>query len=164
MGEEFAVAVEVMPLDLSDAKARAKLGDRLRTEPIAGLCNSAGFGTSGVFRELPLERESKEVTLNALALMELTYAALDGMVKRGAGAVMNIASIAAFQPLPYMAVYSVRAEVLRSRPRGVARDGRLGDDAVLPGPVPTEWTEIVNAKRFSVLLAQVSPTDVQLYG
>lgn len=55
---------------------------------------------------MPVERESEEVTLNALVLMELTHAALPGMVERGAGAVMNIASIAAFQPLPYMAVYS----------------------------------------------------------
>ena len=106
VGQEYSVAVEVLPLDLSDSKARAKLAGRLRNEPIAGLCNSAGFGTSGVFYELPLERESEEVTLNALALMELTHAALPGMVERGAGAVLNIASIAGFQPLPYMAVYS----------------------------------------------------------
>jgi short-subunit dehydrogenase len=105
VGMEYSVGVEVMPLDLSDPAARGKLADRLRNEPIAGLCNSAGFGTSGVFYELPVERESEEVTLNALVLMELTHAALPGMVERGAGAVMNIASIAAFQPLPYMAVY-----------------------------------------------------------
>src|SRR5208337_4166283 len=98
-----SIAVEVMPLDLSDSEARAKLAYRLRNEPIAGLCNSAGFGTSGVFHELPIERESEEVTLNALALMELTHAALPGMIGRGAGAVMNIASIAGFQPVPYMA-------------------------------------------------------------
>ena len=106
VGEEYSVAVEVLPLDLSDSKARAKLADRLRSEPIGGLCNSAGFGTSGVFHELPVDRESEEVTLNTLVLMELTHAALPGMVERGAGAVMNIASIAGFQPVPYMAVYS----------------------------------------------------------
>lgn len=78
------MAVEVLPLDLSDEQERAKLASRLRAEPIAGLCNSAGFGTSGVFHELPVERESEEVTLNALALMELTHAALPGMVERGA--------------------------------------------------------------------------------
>jgi uncharacterized protein len=105
VGNEFSVGVEVMPLDLSDPQGRGKLADRLRDEPIAGLCNSAGFGTSGVFYELPIERETDEVTLNALVLMELTHAALPGMVQRGAGAVMNIASIAGFQPLPYMAVY-----------------------------------------------------------
>src|SRR6202012_1148757 len=106
VGQEFSVAVEVLPLDLSQAKGRNRLADRLCNEPIGGLCNSAGFGTSGVFHTLPLDRESEEVTLNALALMELTHAALPGMIERGAGAVLNIASIAGFQPMPYMAVYS----------------------------------------------------------
>ncbi|MDT5138633.1 MAG: uncharacterized protein QOD58_2895, partial [Mycobacterium sp.] len=100
------IEVEVLPLDLSDAESRAKLADRLRNDPIGGLCNSAGFGTSGIFHELPFERESEQVTLNALALTELTHAALPGMVERGAGAVLNIASIAGFQPIPFMAVYS----------------------------------------------------------
>lgn len=163
LGEEFSVPVEVLALDLSDAKARAKLADRLRTEPIAGLCNSAGFGTSGVFRELPLERESEEVTLNALALMELTHAALGGMVERGAGAVMNIASIAAFQPLPFMAVYSATKAFVQTFSEAVHEELHgtgVSVTTLCPGPVPTEWAEIANAKRFSVPLAQVSPTDV----
>lgn len=49
VGHEYSVAVEVLPLDLSDSKGRAQLTTRLRNEPIAGLCNSAGFGTSGCF-------------------------------------------------------------------------------------------------------------------
>jgi short-subunit dehydrogenase len=163
VAEEFSVAVEVMPLDLSDSKARAKLADRLRTEPIAGLCNSAGFGTSGVFHELPIDRESDEVTLNALALMELTHAVLPGMVDRGAGAVMNIASIAAFQPLPYMAVYSATKAFVQTFSEAVHEELHgtgVSVTALCPGPVPTEWAEIANAKRFSVPLAQVSPADV----
>src|SRR5580693_647889 len=102
----YPVEVDVMPLDLGEAASRGQLAERLRSEPVAGLCNSAGFGTSGVFQTLPIERESEEVVLNSLALMELTHAALPGMVERGAGAVLNIASIAGFQPMPYMAVYS----------------------------------------------------------
>src|SRR5690348_2471389 len=79
----YSVAVEVQPLDLSSAESREQLAKRLRTEPVAGLCNSAGFGTSGVFQELPIERESEEVVLNSLTLMELTHAALPGMIERG---------------------------------------------------------------------------------
>ena len=163
VGEEHAVAVEALPLDLSDSKGRAKLADRLRTELIAGLCNSAGFGTSGVFHELPIDRESDEVTLNALALMELTHAVLPGMVDRGAGAVMNIASIAAFQPLPFMAVYSATKAFVQTFSEAVHEELHgtgVSVTALCPGPVPTEWAEIANAKRFSVPLAQVSPTDV----
>ncbi len=163
VGGEFSVAVEVMPLDLSDAAARGKLADRLHNEPIAGLCNSAGFGTSGVFYELPVERESEEVTLNALVLMELTHAALPGMVERGAGAVMNIASIAAFQPMPYMAVYSATKAFVQTFSEAIHEELHgtgVSVTVLCPGPVPTEWAEIANAERFSIPIAQVSPYDV----
>jgi short-subunit dehydrogenase len=163
VGEENSVAVEVMPVDLSDSKGRAKLADRLRKETIAGLCNSAGFGTSGVFYTLPLERESEEVTLNALTLMELTHAALPGMVERGAGAVLNIASIAGFQPMPYMAVYSATKAFVQTFSEAIHEELHgtgVSVTVLCPGPVPTEWAEIANAERFSVPLAQVSSHDV----
>lgn len=163
MHTEYGVAAEVLPLDLSDSRARGKLADRLRAEPIAGLCNSAGFGTSGVFHELPVERESEEVTLNALVLMELTHAVLPGMVERGAGAVMNIASIAGFQPLPYMAVYSATKAFVQTFSEAVHEELHgtgVSVTALCPGPVPTEWAEIANAERFSIPVAQVSPHEV----
>ncbi|OMB93751.1 SDR family NAD(P)-dependent oxidoreductase [Mycobacterium colombiense] len=163
VGQEYSVAVEVLPLDLGDGKARAKLGSRLRSEPIAGLCNSAGFGTSGVFHELPVEREGEEVTLNALALMELTHATLPGMVDRGAGAVMNIASIAGFQPVPFMAVYSATKAFVQTFSEAVHEELHgtgVSVTCLCPGPVPTEWAEIANAERFSIPIAQVSPRDV----
>ena len=161
--KEFSVDVEVLPLDLSDAKGRAKLAARLSKEPIAGLCNSAGFGTSGVFHELPVDRESEEVTLNSLTLMELTHAALPGMVERGAGAVLNIASIAGFQPIPFMAVYSATKAFVQTFSEAVHEELHgtgVSVTVLCPGPVPTEWAEIANAERFSIPLAQVSPRDV----
>jgi short-subunit dehydrogenase len=163
VGKEYSVAIEVMPLDLGDSGGRAELADRLRNETIAGLCNSAGFGTSGVFHTLPIERESEEVVLNALALMELTHAALPGMIDRGAGAVLNIASIAAFQPMPYMAVYSATKAFVQTFSEGLHEELHgtgVSVTVLCPGPVPTEWAEIANAERFSVPLAQVSPRDV----
>ena len=163
VGKEYSVAVEVMPLDLSHGRSRAKLADRLRAEPIAGLCNSAGFGTSGVFYTLPLERESEEVTLNALASMELTHAALPGMVQRGAGAVLNIASIAGFQPMPYMAVYSATKAFVQTFSEAVHEELHgtgVSVTVLCPGPVPTEWAAIANAERFSVPIVQVSPQGV----
>ncbi|WP_343601354.1 SDR family oxidoreductase [Mycobacterium sp.] len=163
VGRTFSVAAEVMPADLGDAKARATLADRLRNEPIAGLCNSAGFGTSGPFHTLPVDRESEQVTLNALALMELTHAALPGMIERGAGAVLNIASIAAFQPLPGMAVYSATKAFVQTFSEAV-HEGLHGTGVsvtvLCPGPVPTEWAQIADAEHVNVGLAQVSPHDV----
>ena len=160
---QYSVGADVFPLDLSDAGARQKLAERLRTEPIAGLCNSAGFGTSGVFQTLPVERESEEVVLNSLALMELTHAALPGMVERGAGAVLNIASIAGFQPMPFMAVYSATKAFVQTFSEAVHEELHgtgVSVTVLCPGPVPTEWSEIASAERFSIPLAQVSPHDV----
>ena len=160
---QYSVGVDVMPLDLGEAGSRQKLAERLRSEPVAGLCNSAGFGTSGVFQTLPIERESEEVVLNSLALMELTHAALPGMVERGAGAVLNIASIAGFQPIPYMAVYSATKAFVQTFSEAVHEELHgtgVSVTVLCPGPVPTEWGEIANAERFSIPLAQVSPHDV----
>jgi short-subunit dehydrogenase len=146
---QYSVGADVFPLDLSDA--------------IAGLCNSAGFGTSGVFQTLPVERESEEVVLNSLTLMELTHAALSGMVERGAGAVLNIASIAGFQPIPFMAVYSATKAFVQTFSEAVHEELHgtgVSVTVLCPGPVPTEWGEIASAERFSIPLAQVSPHDV----
>jgi uncharacterized protein len=160
---QYSIDVEVQALDLSDAGSRDQLAQRLHTEPVAGLCNSAGFGTSGVFQELPVERESEEVVLNSLTLMELTHAALPGMVERGAGAVLNIASIAGFQPMPYMAVYSATKAFVQTFSEAVHEElsgTGVSVTVLCPGPVPTEWGEIANAERFSIPIAQVSPRDV----
>jgi uncharacterized protein len=161
--QEYSIGADVMPLDLADNGSRGQLAQRLGSEPIAGLCNSAGFGTSGVFHTLPLERESDEVTLNTLTLMELTHAALPGMVERGAGAVLNIASIAGFQPMPYMAVYSATKAFVQTFSEAVHEELHgtgVSVTVLCPGPVPTEWAEIANAERFSVPLAQISPRNV----
>src|SRR5215217_7888078 len=158
-----SATVDVMPLDLADTAQRAELADRLTTSPAAGLCNSAGFGTSGQFHELPIEREREEVTLNALALMELTHAALPGMIDRGVGAVLNIASIAGFQPLPGMAVYSATKAFVQTFSEAVHEELHgtgVSCTALCPGPVPTEWADIANAQHYSIGIAQVSPRDV----
>jgi uncharacterized protein len=158
-----SVAVEVMPLDLRDRAARAQLIDRIGSAPIAGLCNSAGFGTSGLFHRLPVQHEREEIIVNALALMELTHAALPGMVDRGAGAVLNIASIAGFQPIPGMAVYSATKAFVLTFSEAVHAElhGTGVSCSVLsPGPVPTEWADVADAHQFSIPIAQVSPGEV----
>jgi uncharacterized protein len=158
-----SVAVEVMPLDLRDQAARAQLIERIGSAPIAGLCNSAGFGTSGLFHRLPVQHEREEITVNALALMELTHAALPGMVDRGGGAVLNIASIAGFQPIPGMAVYSATKAFVQTFSQAVHEElhgSGVSCTVLSPGPVPTEWAEVADAHQFSIPIAQVSPAEV----
>ncbi|TPG32273.1 SDR family NAD(P)-dependent oxidoreductase [Mycolicibacterium hodleri] len=143
--QRYSVDVDVMPLDLNESMARATLAERIGDESIAGLVNSAGFGTSGLFHSLPPQRESEQVVLNALALMELTRAALPGMIDRGGGAVLNIGSIAGFQPLPGAAVYAATKAFVQTLSEAVHEELRgtgVSCTVLSPGPVPTEWWEI----------------------
>lgn len=140
-----AGAVDVMDVDLGDAGARAAVAERLRAGGVAGLVNSAGFGTNGLFQDLPAGRESDQVVLNVLALTELTHAALLSMIGQGSGAILNIGSIAGFQPLPGAAVYSATKAYVQTFSEAVhegLRGTGVSCTALCPGPVPTEWWEV----------------------
>src|SRR5436190_681314 len=115
LAEELEVPVAVEPCDLADPEERTRLIGALgRGRPIAGVCNNAGYGTVGRFADLPLDREVGEVRLNVEALVELTGAFLPQMTDRGAGAILNVASTASYQPLPNMAVYAATKAFVRS--------------------------------------------------
>ena len=159
---KHSVSVDVMPLDLNDGAARAALTERISGEAIAGLVNSAGFGSHGPFRLQPLERERDQVVVNALALMELTHAALPGMIDRGAGAVLNVGSIAGFQPLPGAAVYSATKAFVQTFSEAVHEElhgTRVSCTVLCPGPVPTEWWAIAGEDTPGAI-AQTSARDV----
>ena len=68
--------------------------------------NNAGFGTSGVFHELDVDRLEDEIELNVTALTTLSHAALATMVPRGRGYLLNVSSVASFQAAPGLGVYS----------------------------------------------------------
>ncbi len=160
---QHSVRAEVLPLDLADAAARAQLIDVIADRSPAGLVNSAGFGTNGLFQSLPLARESEQVTLNALALLELTHAALPGMIARGSGAVLNVGSIAGFQPVPDGAVYSATKAFVQTFSEAV-HEGLHGTGVsctvLCPGPVPTEWWDVAGADRSAVGFAATSAAAV----
>lgn len=156
------VAVDVAPLDLIQGAARSELLDRLCSRPIAGLVNSAGFGTNGLFQSLPSDRERDQVIVNVLALTELTHAALPPMIARGSGAVLNIGSIAGFQPLPGAAVYSATKSYVQTFSEAVhegLRGTGVSCTALCPGPVPTEWWEVAG-EQVPGRMAQVPAADV----
>ncbi|MCW3473472.1 SDR family NAD(P)-dependent oxidoreductase [Limobrevibacterium gyesilva] len=93
----------VLAEDLADPGAPARL--LAETGPVDVLVNNAGFGALGRFVELPLERQLGIVQVNVVALTALTRLYLPPMVARGHGRVLNVASTAAFQPGPGLAVY-----------------------------------------------------------
>src|SRR5918995_207369 len=110
------VHADIEPCDLTDVSERRSLIERLRAgeRAVAGVCNNAGFGTVATLLESDLEREQQVVRLNVEAVHHLTGAFLPQMVERGAGAVLNVASTAAFQPLPGFATYAASKAFVQS--------------------------------------------------
>jgi len=115
LSEQHGIRADVVPADLCREGAVQEVYRRTQTLGVAVdlLVNNAGFGTYGGFDTLAQEREHGEIMLNVTALVDLTHAFVPAMVERKAGGVINVASMAAFQPMPYQAVYgSAKAFVL----------------------------------------------------
>lgn len=111
---------------------------------LIGLCNNAGFGSFGRFNDLDREVGRQMVALNVVAPHELTGALLGDMVRRGHGAILNVASTAAFQPLPGAATYAaIKAFVLAFSEAVHAELAGTGVSctSLCPGPVSTEFSE-----------------------
>jgi uncharacterized protein len=109
------------------------------------LVNNAGFGTHGRFAEIDPAREAEEVRLNCEALVTLTHAFLPGMLERGRGGVITVASTAGMQPLPYETTYSASKAFARTFSDALSAELRGTGVRVLcvnPGPVPTEWQRV----------------------
>src|SRR5262249_45474057 len=86
------------------------------------LVNNAGFGTHGRFDRVPLEREIEEINLNVGALVALTRLFLPAMIQRKSGTVINVASTAGFQPVPWMATYAATKAFVLNFSEAVAHE------------------------------------------
>ena len=148
-------AAEVLATDLlapdGVAAVEARLTDAER--PVDVLVNNAGFGTYGRFVDLDVAHEVEEVELNVVALLRLTHAALGAMERRGAGAILNVASLAAYQPNPVSATYGATKAFVHSFTHAVREEARGTGVTVMlvcPGYTHTEFHE----------RAGLGPTDV----
>ncbi|MBV9831808.1 MAG: SDR family NAD(P)-dependent oxidoreductase, partial [Marmoricola sp.] len=107
LAEEVPTTAHVVPLDLGDREARAGLLGELESRGLVPqvLVNNAGFSTTGPVHASDPERETALVEVDVAAVVDLSSRFLPGMVQRRRGAVLNVASTAAFQPLPGQAAY-----------------------------------------------------------
>jgi short-subunit dehydrogenase len=107
---------EVLPADLTDPvqieRVEARLHDR--DAPVELLVNNAGVGTFGAFHTLDLDVEVREIQLNVVALVRLTHAAAAEMTARGRGGILNVSSLAGFQPGPMNATYGATKAFITS--------------------------------------------------
>ncbi len=143
------VRAEPLACDLTDPAARAGLVAGLAALGLRVdvLVNNAGFATGGPFHESVLEHELQQVRLLCETPVDLTGRVLPGMMARGEGAVINVASTAGMQPLPNSAGYGAAKAHLLSFTQAIhaeARGGGVTVSALCPGPVRTELFDKVD--------------------
>jgi short-subunit dehydrogenase len=146
LGNARAVAI-----DLSRASAAARLMADVdeHGETVDLLINNAGFGLIGRFAQLDSRRERQMIDLNAGALTELCRAVAPAMIKRKSGAILNVASTAAFQPGPKMAVYFATKAFVLSLSEAIHEELKphgIKVSCLCPGPTHTEFGEVAGFK------------------
>lgn len=146
LADAHRVRVEVVPADLADPGARAAVLDAVAEAGlgVAVLVNNAGLSTSGPVHAADVDAELRMVRVDVEAVVDLTTRVLPGMVERGSGGVLNVASVGAFQPLPGQAGYAAAKAFVLSYSEAVRAElagTGVTATALCPGPVATEFGE-----------------------
>jgi short-subunit dehydrogenase len=147
---DLGVEVKAMPTDLTGSDDLRALESFLReADRLDTLVNCAGFGTVGEFMTIDADRLEGEIALNVTALARLTRAALPGMVSRGKGTIVNVSSMACFQPNPYVAGYGATKAYVTSLTEALAAELEgtgVFVQALCPGPVKTEFGDVAGLR------------------
>jgi short-subunit dehydrogenase len=146
LGRQHGVRAEIVAADIASEDGRKSLFDEIasRGRDVDVLVNNAGFGSAGRFQDLEGDKETLMVRTNCEAVVALCAKYVPAMVERGRGAILNLGSIAAYQPLPYQATYAATKAFVLSFTEALNADlGGTGVSAtaLCPGPVPTEFEE-----------------------
>jgi short-subunit dehydrogenase len=148
-GESVAISIA---LDLAQPGAAQRLKHELgrRGIEVHGLVNCAGLGLTGPFASQSVETIRSILEVNACALVELTRAFLPGMLERGRGRIVNVASNAAFQPIPYLALYAATKSLVLSFTEALAEEVKgsgIRVQALCPGITATEFLEVSETRE-----------------
>ncbi|MEK7395724.1 MAG: SDR family oxidoreductase [Candidatus Poribacteria bacterium] len=160
-----SVEVLVLPEDLSDPTAPKRILNALSSKHILIhiLVNNAGFGVHGPFVSTSIERECEMIGLNILALTRLTKLFLPGMLSRGEGAILNVASTGAFQPGPFIAAYFATKAYVLSLTEAIAAEvagSGVKISALCPGPTRTGFQKAARMEG-SRMFGKINVLDAQ---
>jgi uncharacterized protein len=157
-GPERAVALRA---DLALPDDRDRLAEEIEalSVNVEVLVNNAGFGLFEPFVESGRQQELRQLRVDVEAVVDLMARYLPGMVRRGRGAVINVASTSGFQPLPYNAGYAAAKAHVLLLSEGVneeVKEHGVSVTAVCPGPVPTEFQATNDAGYFAERLPKMT--------
>ena len=167
LAAKHGVAAHVIVADLTQPDAPRQIFDRAPDVDI--LVNNAGFGVSGKFAETDLRTELDILQVNIAALTHLTKLFLPPMLQRGRGRILNVASTAAFQPGPLMAVYYATKAYVLSFSEAIAEELHgtgVSVTVLCPGPTATGFQKVANIGSETLLkvMRPVSSMDVARAG
>ena len=164
LSDEHGVRAEAISCDLGDEQQRGRLPDQIAELglDVEILVNNAGFATGGAFYASDPEREMEQVKLLVEAPVGLTLAFLPAMVERRRGAILNVASTAGMQPMPYSAGYSAAKAYVLTFSEAIHQEVRghgVTVTVLAPGPVETEFWDaadwqVKGGKSFEKALPQ----------
>ncbi len=166
---QFNVEVVTLVKDLSSKNVAKEIINDIKNEPIDVLINNAGFGLFGSFADTDWERESEMLHVHILTTTHLTKLVLDGMVSRGSGKILNMSSLAAFQPGPLMAIYYASKGYMLSFSEAIANELKgtgVTVTALCPGPTKTSFQKTVSedANNNKITFNMASAKEVAAYG
>ena len=152
LGRLTSIRAQYLALDLQQPDAPLQLLEETqkRELEIEMLINNAGFGSMGDFTKLELARELDMIQLNVRALVELTHRFLGPMRERRSGTIINVASTAGFQPVPYMATYAATKAFVLSFSEALWDENRahgIHVMALCPGVTETNFFEAAGIDR-----------------
>lgn len=167
--EKQGVSVWVLAKDLADPEAPQEILDYLGSKGLAvnNLVNNAGFGGRGLFYDQDLERNLSMIQLNVNALVALTRLLLPGMISRGDGRILNVASTAGLVPGPLQAIYYATKAFVVSFSQAIAeelRDTGVTSTALCPGPVRTEFAQEADLNKTLLMRRAATPEKVAKIG
>jgi short-subunit dehydrogenase len=167
LDQRYGTPVLILPTDLAEPGAASAVAGAIadRGLEIELLINNAGFGKLGPFHTLPPSDITGMVMVNVLAATELAHAVLPGMIARGRGRILNVASVAAFLPGPMMAVYYASKAYLLSLSEALWEETRgtgVTVTALCPGPTESDFFRRAGATSLGKLPMARSETVVRL--
>jgi short-subunit dehydrogenase len=166
LGRLYNVNAQHVALDLTTADAHTTLFAETteRGLEVEMLINNAGFGSMGDFTTLELERELLMVDLNIKSLVALTYIFLKPMRERGRGSIINVASTAGFQPVPYMTTYAATKAFVLSFSDALWEENRAHGITVMalcPGVTDTNFFAASEMERPPMRVSQTPEQVVE---
>jgi hypothetical protein len=168
--KEYDIVVKIIIKDLTHYDAPTQIYDETKRSRINVniLVNNAGFGTYGQFTDTDMESELEMIQVNITALTHLTKLFLKDMTDNNSGKILNVASTAAFQPGPLMAVYYATKAYVLSFSEALAeelRDTKIKVTTLCPGPTSTNFSKASGTDNIKFFKKNVaSGYDVAEYG